>query len=44
LIKHLDIDSDSILKIVKSLYDVFEAGNHWFAIYHAHHVNKLEMS
>jgi hypothetical protein len=28
LIKHLDIDSDSILKIVKSLYDVFEAGNH----------------
>jgi hypothetical protein len=28
LIKHLDIDTDSILKIVKSLYDVFEADNH----------------
>ncbi len=44
LIKHLDIDSNSILKIIKSLYDVFEADNHWFAIYRAHHVNKFEMS
>jgi hypothetical protein len=44
LIKHLDIDTNDILKVVKSLYDVFEADNHWFVIYHAHHVNKLEMS
>jgi hypothetical protein len=44
LIKHLDIDTNSILKIIKSLYDVFEIDNHWFVIYHAHHVNKLEMS
>ncbi len=44
LIKHLDVDSNSILKIVKSLYNVFEADNHWFVIYHAHHVNKLEMT
>jgi hypothetical protein len=28
LIKHFDIDTNSILKIVKSLYDVFEADNH----------------
>jgi hypothetical protein len=28
LIKHLDVDSNSILKIVKSLYDVFEVDNH----------------
>jgi hypothetical protein len=28
LIKHLDVDSNSILKIVKSLYDVSEADNH----------------
>jgi hypothetical protein len=28
LIKHLGVDSNSILKIVKSLYDVFEADNH----------------
>ncbi len=28
LIKHLDVDSNSILKIVKSLYDVLEVDNH----------------
>ncbi len=28
LIKHLDVDSNNILKIVKSLYDVLEADNH----------------
>jgi hypothetical protein len=44
LIKHLDIDSNNIFKIIKLLYNVFEADNHWFVIYHAHHVNKLEMS
>ncbi len=44
LIKHLDIDSDSIFKIIKSLYNVFKTNNHWFVIYHAHHVNKLRMT
>ncbi len=44
LIKHFDIDTNSILKIIKSLYDVLEVNNHWFVIYHAHHVNKLEMT
>ncbi len=44
LIKHLDIASNSILKMIKSLYDVLEADNHWFVIYHVHHVNKLEMT
>jgi hypothetical protein len=44
LIKHLDIASNSILKIVKSLYDVLEADNHWFVTYHAHHINKLDMT
>ncbi len=43
LIKHLDIDSNSILKVMKSLYDVLKADNHCFANYHAHHVNMLEM-
>ncbi len=28
LIKHLDIDTNSIFKVVKSLYDVLEADNH----------------
>jgi hypothetical protein len=44
LIKHLDIDSNSILKVIKSLYDVLEIDNHWFVTYHAHHVNKLDMT
>jgi hypothetical protein len=43
LIKHFDITSNSILKMIKSLYDVFEIDNHWFVTYHAHHVNKLDM-
>jgi hypothetical protein len=43
LIKHFDIASNSILKMIKSLYDVFEIDNHWFVTYHAHHVNKLDM-
>jgi hypothetical protein len=28
LIKHLDIDTNSILKIIKSLYDVLKIDNH----------------
>ncbi len=44
LIKHLDIDSDNILKMIKSLYDVLEVDNHWFVTYHAHHINKLDMT
>jgi hypothetical protein len=44
LIKHLDIVSNSILKMIKLLYDVLEINNHWFVIYHAHHVNKLDMT
>jgi hypothetical protein len=44
LIKHLDIVSNSILKMIKSLYDVLKIDNHWFVTYHAHHVNKLDMT
>ncbi len=44
LIKHLDIDSDNIFKKIKSLYDILEANNHWFVIYHVYHVNKLKMT
>ncbi len=43
LIKHFDIVSNSILKMIKSLYDVLEIDNHWFVTYHVHHVNKLDM-
>ncbi len=44
LIKRLDIASNSILKMIKSLYDVLEIDNHEFVTYHAHHVNKLDMT
>ncbi len=44
LIKHFDIDSNSILKMIKSLYNVLEIDNYWFVTYHAHHVNKLNMT
>lgn len=37
-------NSDSILKVVKPLYGVPEAGNHWFVIYHGHHIDKLGMT
>lgn len=35
--------SDNVLKVIKPLYGVPEAGNHWFATYHSHHIDKLEM-
>ena len=34
---------DAILKIIKSLYGVSEAGAHWFNTYHKHHTEKLFM-
>ena len=32
------------LKVVKPLYGVPEAGNHWFSTYHKHHLDKLHMA
>jgi hypothetical protein len=32
------------LKVVKPLYGVPEAGNHWFGTYHKHHIDKLHMA
>lgn len=37
-------NSDCILKVIKPLYGVPEAGNHWFATYHGHHVDRLGMT
>jgi hypothetical protein len=36
------LDSD-IVKVVRPLYGIPEAGNHWFRTYHKHHVNRLGM-
>jgi hypothetical protein len=39
----LGIKKDSVLKVLKPLYGVPEAGNHWFKTYHSHHVQQLHM-
>jgi hypothetical protein len=39
----LEMPEGSILKVIKPLYGVPEAGNHWFNTYHKHHTNKLHM-
>ena len=44
LISLLDASSDWIIKVLKLLYGVPEAGNHWFATYHTHYKEKLGMT
>ena len=39
----LDIGVDNVLRIIKPLYGIPEAGNHWFNTYHRHHLEKLQM-
>jgi hypothetical protein len=39
----LGIEKGSILKVIKPLYGVPEAGNHWFKTYYNHHVKELGM-
>jgi hypothetical protein len=40
----LGIGKNSILKVIKPLYGVPEAGNHWFTTYHNHHIKELGMN
>jgi hypothetical protein len=40
----LGIPKGTVVKVIKPLYGVPEAGNHWFKTYHDHHVRKLNMS
>ncbi len=44
LIRLMRIFNDCILKMIKSLYDVSKADNHWFKTYHDHHTDKLNMT
>ena len=44
LIVLLGASPDCIIKVMKSLYDVPKAGNHWFATYHPHYKEKLGMT
>lgn len=43
LISLLGVSSDCVIKVMKPLYGVPEAGNHWFPTYHIHHKDKLGM-
>jgi hypothetical protein len=43
LAKRLNLTDDSVLKVVKPLYGVLEAGNHWFKTYHSYYLNELAM-
>jgi hypothetical protein len=38
------IDNDLILKVLKPLYRVSEAGNHWFKIYYTHYTKNLNIT
>lgn len=44
LISLLGAQSDCIVQVMKPLYCVPEAGNHWFATYYKHYIEKLGMT
>jgi hypothetical protein len=43
LAKRLNLIDDSVLKVIKPLYGIPEAGNHWFKTYHSYYLNELAM-
>jgi hypothetical protein len=43
LLKALNLPDGTILQVVRPLYGVPEAGNHWFKTYHSHHRIELDM-
>ena len=40
----LGIGRDTVLKVLKPIYGVPEAGNNWFKTYHSHHIQRLKMN
>jgi hypothetical protein len=40
----LPINNNSILKVLKPLYRVLKAGNHWFKTYYIHHTKNLNIT
>ena len=40
----LGVSQGTILKVVRPLYGIPEAGNHWFQTYHNHHIKELNMN
>jgi hypothetical protein len=43
LVKRLNLIDDLVLKVVKLLYGIPKAGNHWFKTYYFHYLNELAM-
>jgi hypothetical protein len=43
LARELNLNNDSVLKVVKPLYGIPEAGNHWFKTYYSYYINELSM-
>ncbi|RAL61913.1 hypothetical protein DID88_002402 [Monilinia fructigena] len=41
--EEMNLPANMVLLVVKPLYGVPEAGNHWFKTYHTHHCEKLRM-
>jgi len=39
----LNLQLGTILRVIKPLYRVPEAGNHWFKTYYQYHVSKLKI-
>jgi hypothetical protein len=39
----LGLEKGAVLQVIKPLYGVPEAGNHWFGTYHSHHSKELGM-
>ena len=42
-VKIMKTSFDCILKMMKSLYEIFKTNNHWFFIYHKHHIERFVM-
>ena len=40
----LDLQPGFILRVLKSLYGIPEAGNHWFNIYHRYYTDNLKLT
>ncbi|KHJ33690.1 hypothetical protein EV44_g3111 [Erysiphe necator] len=40
----VELPPNTVWQVLKPLYGLAEARNHWFSTYHRHHIEKLEMS
>jgi hypothetical protein len=43
LTRELNLNNDSVLKVIKPLYGIPEAGNYWFKTYYSYYINELSI-